>query len=171
MRTFWFGSVLKHAFEGLIVAAILCGAASAQQTLAMLDLNAIAPEAAVPEATASAPALMLSSAQVLPEAPSQHRFWDRENRALFAAVGAGSAADFAVTYSNLQNGGRELNPLTRIFSGSTAGLAVNFVCQTAGVVGLSYFFHRTGHHKLERLAPLLNFGASAVAVSYGLTHR
>ena len=131
----------------------------------------VAPAMLEPDAIAAAPAMMVSSPRVLPEAPSQHRFWDRGNRALFVAVAAGSAADFAVTYSNLQNGGKELNPLTRVFSGSTAGLAANFAGQTAGVIGLSYFFHQTGHHKLERFTPLLNFGASAFAVSYGLTHR
>ena len=82
-----------------------------------------------------------------------------------------SAADFAVTNANLQSGGRELNPVTRVFSGSTAGLAANFAGETAGVIGLSYFFHKTGHHKLERMTSVVNIGASAVAVTYGLTHR
>jgi len=108
--------------------------------------------------------------EILPEAP-QHKFWGRENKILFASVAAGSAADFAVTYTNLSNGGRELNPMTRLFSGSTAGLAANFAGETAGVIGLSYFFHRTGHHKLERLTPLLNVAGSAFAVGYGLSHR
>ena len=107
----------------------------------------------------------------LPEAPSYHRFWDNENRMLFASVAALSAADFAVTRSILQNGGKELNPVTRIFSGSTGGLAANFAGETAGIIGLSYIFHKTGHHKLERLTPMLNMGASAFAVGYDLNHR
>ena len=52
-------------------------------------------------------------------------FWDRENRALFTAVGALAAADFCATRANLTSGGRELNPVTRVFSGSTPGLATN----------------------------------------------
>jgi hypothetical protein len=104
-------------------------------------------------------------------APEEHKFWDAKDTALFATVAAFSAADFAVTRDNLSHGGRELNPLTRPFSGSTAGLAVNFAGETAGVIGVSYLFHKTGHHKLERITPLLNFGASAFAVTYGLTHR
>lgn len=104
-------------------------------------------------------------------ASEEHRFWDKKNTALFATVAAFSAADFAVTRDNLSHGGRELNPLTRPFSGSTAGLAANFAGETAGVIGVSYLFHRSGHHKLERLTPLVNFGASAFAVTYGLTHR
>ena len=112
-----------------------------------------------------------ASSANLPEAPSQHRFWDGENRVLFSTVAAFAAADFIITRENLANGGRELNPVTRLFSGSTAALATNFAGETAGVIGISYFFHRTGHHKLERLAPAINFAASAVAVAYDLAHR
>lgn len=82
-----------------------------------------------------------------------------------------SAADFAATRSNLQSGGKELNPVTRVFSGSTVGLAANFAGETAAVIGLSYLFHRTGHHKLERITSMLNAGVSAGAVSYDLSHR
>ena len=104
-------------------------------------------------------------------APEQHKFWDAENTALFSTVAAFSAADFVVTRDNLSHGGRELNPLTRPFAGSTAALAANFAGETAGVIGVSYLFHKTGHHKLERLTPIVNFGMSAFAVSYGLAHR
>ncbi|SRR5258708_1119558 len=105
------------------------------------------------------------------EGGDRHRFWDNKNRVLFVAVAALNTADFAVTRSNLQSGGTELNPLTRPFSGSTAGLAANFAGETAGVIALSYFFHKTGHHKLERIASFVSMGESGVAVSYGLTHR
>jgi hypothetical protein len=107
----------------------------------------------------------------LPEGSVQHRFLDRENSLLFATSAAFSAADFVVTRDNLRSGGRELNPITSWFTGSTAGLAVNFVGETAGVVGLSYFFHKTGHHKMERAVSMLNIGTSAGAVSFDLAHR
>jgi hypothetical protein len=102
---------------------------------------------------------------------NEHKFWDKENYALFAATGTMSAADFAVTRANLQSGGQELNPVVRLFGRSTAGLAVNFAGETAGVMGLSYFCHRTGHHRLERMVSVVNIGTSVGAVSYGLTHR
>lgn len=101
----------------------------------------------------------------------QHRFWDRENRTLFAASAGGATADFFVTRSNLARGGRELNPVTRIFAGSSASLAANFALETSSVVGISYFFHKTGHHKLERATSFVNISSSAGAVIYGLTHR
>jgi hypothetical protein len=111
------------------------------------------------------PALVATSSET-----SVHKFWDKENYALFAGVAATSSADFVVTRSNLQGGGQELNPVVRIFGRSTAGLAVNFAGETAGVVGVCYFLHRTGHHRLERLTSMVNMGASAGAVTYGLTH-
>jgi hypothetical protein len=157
----------------LIICTLLSGTGFAQgasiATLndGPLNLGPASPNPATPGALAAAPVV----ANTLPEAPSQHKFWDNENRALFVTVAALSAADFAVTRANLQNGGKELNPVTRLFSGSTAGLAVNFAGETAGIIGLSYYFHKTGHHQLERITPLLDIGASSFAVVYDLSHR
>ena len=103
--------------------------------------------------------------------PEAHAFWDRENSILFAAVGASATADFFTTRANLASGGKELNPITRIMSGSTAGLAANFALETSGVMAISYLFHKTGHHTLERLTSVVNIGASGYAVAYGQTHR
>jgi hypothetical protein len=148
----------KACRKVLLLIAVLCGVALAQEPRLMASKSTSYESAA-------------GSDLVLPETPSQHRFWDGENRLLFSTVAAFSAADFVVTRSNLANGGRELNPVTRLFSGSTAGLAVNFTGETVGVVALSYFLHRTGHHKLERITPLVNVAASAFAVAFDLAHR
>jgi len=118
---------------------------------------------------AARPAAAMFSTTSIPG--SEHKFWDRENAALFAASASLTAADFVVTRTNLQGGGQELNPVVRIFGRSSAGLAVNFAGETAGVIGLSYFFHMTGHHRLERLVSVVNMGASAGAVSYGIASR
>ncbi len=106
-----------------------------------------------------------------PRGDIEHHFWDKANVALFAAAAASNFADFGVTRANLQNGGQELNPMVRIFGRSTAGLAMNFVGETAGVVSISYFFHKTGHHKLERAVSFVDIGGSTGAVAYGLMHR
>jgi len=161
MQTNWLSAAFKcRAAVLLFVMAGYGSALSQEVSFAMLRSEAMEP----------APVVKAVSPVELPEAP-RHKFWDRENRVLFAAVAASSTADFAVTYTNLQSGGRELNPVTRVLSGSTAGLAVNFAGETAGVIGLSYLFHKTGHHKLERLVSMTNIGASSVAVGYGLAHR
>lgn len=130
------------------------------------------PDAPVPTGGAPAAAISITPIVATPRSPeSAHRFWDKENTVLFAATGALSAADFAVTRSNLQRGGQELNPVVRIFGRSTAGLAVNFAGETAGVVAISYLFHKTGHHKMERALSIVNLGGSAGAVAFGMTHR
>ena len=168
MRTNFLRWMLQPRTAILLAVLGLCRPGMAQQvSYALLQPIAMAQPAA-PE---PAPMLKTSPAVTLPEAPVPHRFWDRDNSILFAASAAFSAADFVVTRNNLNNGGQELNPVTRVFSGSTAGLAVNFVGETMGVVGLSYFFHKTGHHKLERAVSMANIGSSAAAVGFGLAHR
>jgi hypothetical protein len=143
MLRIWLRAIFRPKPAILLALLSLSGPALAQQevSLALLRPESIVP---VPMSTSIQPTTM-------PDAPS-HRFWDRENSVLFAASAAFSSADFLVTRNNLHHGGQELNPVTRLFAGSTTGLAMNFAGETAGVVGLSYFFHKTGHHKLERVA-------------------
>ena len=107
----------------------------------------------------------------LPEAPRPHRFWDTQNTLLFVGVGAINSADFVVTRQNLQSGGKELNPVTRIFAGSTAGLAFNFAGETAATMGIAYLFHKSGHHRLERMTSAVGMSISTQAVIYSGTHR
>ena len=152
----------------LVLAASLAASLFASPALAQGPF----PEA--PTGSGAPPAAAITLAPVVAAhriGETTHRFWDTENKVLFAATGAFSAADFAITRSNLQSGGQELNPVVRIFGRSTAGLAVNFAGETAGVVAVSYFFHKTGHHKLERALTMVNLGGSAGAVGYGLAHR
>jgi hypothetical protein len=153
------------------------GALALLIAVATLSVTALAqepPAAAFKFAVFHRDSVEASSSFSSPSATSrteQHKFWDRGNSLLFAAVAATSAADFVVTKSNLDKGGNELNPATRLFGRSTVALAANFAGETAGVVGLSYFFHKTGHHKLERAVSLVDIGASTTAVSYDLAHR
>lgn len=145
--------------------------------VALISIFGICPmsvgQGPLPEVPTPIPAVEHASAFVSLPQPmtSEHKFWDRENKVLFFAAAALNGADFAITRSNLQGGGRELNPVVRIFGRSTAGLAVNFAGETAGVLSVSYFFHKTGHHKLERWVSLANISSSAGAVGYDLAHR
>jgi hypothetical protein len=125
------------------------------------------PNAPIPSAAAVAPMMVAMQ----PRAEVSHKFWDKQNKFLFIAAAGGNFADFAVTRANLQSGGRELNPIVRPFGRSSAGLALNFAGETVGVMSLSYFFHKTGHHKLERAVSIVNIASSSMAVSYGLMHR
>ncbi len=163
MRTAWSSLIWKLQAAILLTILSLCrpGFAQQQVSFALLQPGAIEPTPMVRSIQPTTP----------PEASRDHRFWDRDNRILFAANAAFSAADFVVTRDNLRSGSQELNPITRLVSGSTPGLALNFAGETVGVVGLSYFFHKTGHHKLERAVSVLNLGSSVAAVSFGLAHR
>jgi len=154
--------VLSVAFSALLPVSV-----QAQALLASAPLPD-APTAFV----APAPAVAITPVTATVTAGTeQHKFWDRQNRVLLIAAAALNGADFAVTRANLQSGGQELNPVVRLFGRSTAGLAVNFVGETVGVVSMSYFFHKTGHHKLERAVSLVNIGSSVGAVSFGMAHR
>lgn len=158
----------------LVVSSALCPVVQAQTLLA----SAALPEAPQPsrEGAGAPPAaikpVVMTPVAVTPtSATTEHKFWDTQNRVLLFATAALNGADFAVTRANLQSGGQELNPVVRVFGRSTAGLAVNFAGETAGVISLSYFFHKIGHHKLERAVSLVDIGGSAGAVTYGLAHR
>jgi hypothetical protein len=129
----------------------------------------LAVDAPQPSFEAATPVVQPSPAPSLQ--PGEHKFWDKTNIALFAATASLSAADFKVTRQNLQSGGRELNPIVRVFDRNTATLALNFAGENIAGIGLSYFLHRTGHHRLERTVSLFNIGMSTGAVTYGLTHR
>ena len=175
MPTKFSTAAIRYGLASLLAIFGLCAAGQAQQQVhqqvqqqvAMAMLNP--PDA--PSAMEPVRPVEPIELKPLPEAPSHRRFWDRENTLLFAGTLLTSAGDFVVTRNNLQGGGQELNPIARVFSGSTAGLVANFAGETAGVTGLSYFFHKTGHHRLERLAPMVNMAASGYAIGYGLRHR
>jgi hypothetical protein len=154
-------TAFKQVLTTALILLILSTAASAQPNVATLDSDMIEILRGV---ETDGPGFR-------PDAPSQHKFRDRQNRILFSVMASTIVTDFTVTHANLQNGGRELNPVTRVFSGSTASLAVNFAGEAVGTIGLSYYLHRTGHHRLERLLPVMESGASMAAVTYGLTHR
>ncbi len=167
MRMNGLGAILKPKAAMVLIVLGLCRPGLAQEVSTAL-LRPVAMESGAFEASPLVSAVQPTTSR---EALENHRFWDPENRFLFAANAAFSAADFVVTRDNLRGGGQELNPVTRVFSGSSAGLAMNFAGETAGVVGLSYFLHKRGHHKMERAVSMLNIGSSAAAVTFDLARR
>jgi hypothetical protein len=112
-----------------------------------------------------------ATAQDLPEAPG-HSFWDRQNTTLFLVHAGLESTDFAITHHNLSQGGRELNPMGKsLCESGTAGQAVFFAGRTLGGMSISYAFHRTGHHKLERAFTVFMIGDSSYGVAYSFAHR
>jgi hypothetical protein len=109
------------------------------------------------------------AAQRLPEAP--HKYWDRKNKALFLIHAGVETTDFAITHHNLSRGGREMNPLGRsLCQSGTAGQATFFAARTLGTLGISYLFHKTNHHRLERAATLFMISDSAYGATYSFAH-
>ncbi|MFQ5778459.1 MAG: hypothetical protein ACE5IP_10690 [Terriglobia bacterium] len=100
--------------------------------------------------------------QPLPEAvrrlpdPQSHRFWDKTNLALFAGVGTARAFDFTST-RNFRSRGRNEALLTNAIVDNKPLFAAIEVAGTAASIGLSYWLHKTGHHKLERWVSIFHF--------------
>ena len=99
----------------------------------------------------------------LPDAPSKHKFFDRQNTVAFGTL-AGLIAIDSVTTQRLTNSGRatEANPLWRPmvrqgWAGQMAASTIGF----SAAVGVGYTFHKTGHHKLERWANWLTVAMEA----------
>jgi len=94
-----------------------------------------------------------------PLEPGVHRFWDRENDWLFAGVGAGRALDYASTL-NLRRRGIDEALLTNSVVDNHPLFGGIEVAATAASVGVSYIFHRTGHHRLERWTSAIHMGVA-----------
>src|SRR2546421_4086492 len=99
----------------------------------------------------------------LPDAPSQHKFLDRQNKIAFGAL-AGLIAVDAYTTQRLTNSGvaHEANPVWRPmvrqgWQGQMAASALGF----SAALGVGYSFHKLGHHKIERWANWLAVGLEA----------
>jgi hypothetical protein len=94
-----------------------------------------------------------------PAAPFEHRFWDRENDLLFAAVAAGRALDYSSTLNLRRRGINEVFLTNSIVDNRPlfAGIEVS---ATAASIGVSYLFHRTGHHRLERWTSAIHAGVA-----------
>lgn len=118
------------------------------------------------QAPASPPATTTQQTDPLPEAPGPrptpqpHRFWDTKNRWLFAGVGASRALDFASTRNMRTRGRDEILLSNKIVDNKPAFVAIE-AATTLASVGLSYWFHRTGHHKLERWTSIVHISVTS----------
>jgi hypothetical protein len=77
----------------------------------------------------------------------------------FAAVGAGRALDYASTL-NLRRRGVDEIFLTNSIVDNHPLFAGIEAAGTAASIGVSYLFHRTGHHQLERWTSIVHFAVA-----------
>jgi len=91
------------------------------------------------------------------EKNGEHRFWDKENDWWFAGVGAARTFDYFSTLNLRRRGDREVF-LTNNMVDNHAAFAAIEAAGTGASIGASYFFHRHGHHELERWTSIVHFG-------------
>jgi hypothetical protein len=89
----------------------------------------------------------------------QHRFWDRTNDWLFTGVAASRTLDYFSTLNMRRRGDHEIL-LTNDVVDNHAAFAAIEAAGTATSIGVSYLFHRYGHHKLERWTSIVHIGLS-----------
>jgi hypothetical protein len=89
-----------------------------------------------------------------------HRFLDKTNLMLFAGVAAVRALDFTSTQHFRHNGHNEVLLTNRIVDNKPLFAGIE-VAGTALSIGIAYWLHRTGHHKLERWVSVVHIGVAA----------
>jgi hypothetical protein len=124
---------------------------------------------------AASPAKIFADLPATPQAsspPNTHRFWDRENDLLFAAVGAGRALDYASTLNLRRRGVDEIFLTNSIVDNHPLFGGIE-AAATGASIGVSYLFHRTGHHRLERWTSIVHFSVATVGAgrNYALKTR
>lgn len=87
----------------------------------------------------------------------EHHFWDRQNVALFASVGASRALDYSSTLNMRRRGVEEILLTNDTVDNHPAFLAIE-AGATALSIGASYLFHRYHHHRLERWTSVVHAG-------------
>ncbi|HUQ30999.1 MAG TPA: hypothetical protein VM095_02720 [Pyrinomonadaceae bacterium] len=132
--------VLTMAFR-LLIAFVVLSSCFASRTQAQTSSPSPAPTPAQP----SAP----------------HRFFDAENDWLFVGVAASRVLDYTSTRSFRSRGLHEALLTDRIVDNKPLFISIE-AAGTAASIGLSYIFHRTNHHKLERWVSVLHIGVSTV---------
>lgn len=88
---------------------------------------------------------------------SPHRFWDATNAALFTGVAGARALDYASTRDMRSRGVNEVLLSNSIVDNRPLFVGIE-AAGTALSIGVSYLFHRTGHHKLERWVSIVHIG-------------
>lgn len=152
---------MRHAIAcALFLLAVVSAVRAQQQPAEGRDPNApAAPQPIGDDAQADQKKTAEAATATTPFVFKEHRFWDRENDWLFAGVGAGRALDYASTL-NLRRRGIDEVFLTNSIVDNHPLFAGIEVAATAASVGVSYIFHRTGHHRLERWTSAIHAGVA-----------
>lgn len=110
----------------------------------------------------------VSRSRPLPPLEESHRFWDKTNLMLFTGVAAVRALDFTSTQHFRHNGHNEVLLTNGIVDNKPLFAGIE-VAGTALSIGVAYWLHRTGHHKLERWVSVVHIGVAAVGDIHNYT--
>src|SRR5229473_5326826 len=164
----------------LEIGLLLGASAGAQETRtkAQLSIDLGGPDPAMQLPVLNRPFPFLPTITPQPPTPQpparsdSHAFWDAKNRMLFAGVGVFRGLDYAST-RNMQARGREEILLPDDVVNNSAGFASVEAAASATSVGLSYWMHRTGHHKLERWVSIAHISVTGfgAARNYALKSK
>jgi hypothetical protein len=101
-------------------------------------------------------------------ARSHHPFWDTPNAALFGGVAASRVLDYASTRHFRALGLNEWLLTNELVDNKPLFQAIE-VTGIAVSVGMSYLFHRTNHHNLERWASVVHVGVTVAGAAHNYT--
>jgi hypothetical protein len=150
----------------ILATGLLAGSVSAQQ-MESAKLDAPLPTAPMVSGTpasdnmVSAPTGNALIRAATPQKPEEHKFFDKQQMiALYVHAGV-RTADTIETCHTIANGATEM----WIPMQSCAGIAAWQAGSVGVVLGIGWLFHKTGHHKLERITPWVGTGASAAGLT------
>jgi hypothetical protein len=122
-----------------------------------------APSPVRPSSAVTETSVDVQPSTVPSEPPQVHAFWDRTNVLLFSGVAIFRGLDYAST-RNMQARGRKEILLAPEIVNNSAAFASLEAAGAATSVGISYIFHRTGHHTLERWMSIGHIGVTGFGV-------
>jgi hypothetical protein len=131
---------MRRLLGALVAGLLICG------TGAHAQVHATLPAAPLPA----------------PNVPKPHRFWDSTNKALFAGVVAARTLDYTSTRHFRARGANEWLLTNRIVDNRPLLVGLE-VAGTAASIGISYWLHRKGHHRLERWISAVHIGVGVGA--------
>ena len=149
-------AVRRNGVRTAVCAALLLSALSVAESTGCQAQTAAEQNAASTKPDAPRPQ-SASKPSKSNEARAEHHFWDKENDWLFAGLGAARTLDYASTL-NMRRRGRQEILLTNDVVDNHAAFAAIEAAGTATSIGVSYLFHRYGHHQLERWTSIVHIG-------------
>ena len=118
-------------------------------------------------------AVLFCSVVSVAQETASHKFFDKKNLVLFGENTAAQTGALLAIQSHgagLQSRGRTLDGFEKHFE--SYGYGWGAVYRYGGGVGLNmfvtYMFHLSGHHKLERWVPVVAMGHAAASSGYAM---